>query len=208
MLIRVGAPPKSAFNQDRPISDLIRSQVEHLKHVEERLTPEQRSMLPGDEIRTEAEAAKYIAAMTAVLQSGARAEQIAEVTPKVESIRTPRKKAGTNHAGKAPAGGRRLALAASASASTKKQGSGSKKKAASGTKKKVASGAKKKAANGSKKKAASARGSAAQKRPASGPKKAAKKTKSPASRMEKRTGGRATKKTGKKAETSGSRKKR
>jgi hypothetical protein len=127
MIIRVGAPPKSAFNQDRPISDLIRSQVEHLKHVEERLTPEQRSTIPSGEIKTEAEAAKYIAAITAVLQSGARVEQLSEVTPKVESIRKPLRKAPKKQLKKAPAAGHKLALAASAGGSKKKSASRPKK---------------------------------------------------------------------------------
>lgn len=151
MIIRVGAPPKSAFNQDRPISDLIRSQVEHLKHVEERLTPEQRSTIPTGEIKTEAEAARYIAAMTAVLQSGARIEQTAEVAPKVESIRKPLKKAAKKQVKKAPAAGRKLALAASGSGSRKKPAKQAKKatkqtkKAASRTERKMSGRAAKKA---------------------------------------------------------------
>ncbi len=32
--IHVPGPPKEAFNKNRPISDLIRAQVNHLKHVE------------------------------------------------------------------------------------------------------------------------------------------------------------------------------
>lgn len=151
MIIRVGAPPKSAFNQDRPISDLIRSQVEHLKHVEERLTPEQRSTIPAGEIKTEAEAARYIAAMTAILQSGARVEQVAEVTPKLESIRKPLRKAGKKQLKKAPAAGRKLALAASASG--RKKSAGRPKKAAKKTKTAV-SQAKKKTSGRATKKAA------------------------------------------------------
>lgn len=119
MLIRVGAPPKTAFNQDRPISDLIRSQVEHLKHVEERLTAKQRRTIPTGAIKTEAEAARYIAAMTAVLQSAARAEEAAEVSPKVKSIQSPSKKAAQKHSKKLPAAGRELALAASADGNKK-----------------------------------------------------------------------------------------
>lgn len=137
MIIRVGAPPKSTFNQDRPISDLIRSQVEHLKHVEERLTPEQRSTIPSGEIKTEAEAAKYIAAMTGILQSGARIEQVAEVTPKVESIRKPLKKSPKTQSKKAPAAGHKLALAASASNTSKKKPASRPKKAAKKTTKAV-----------------------------------------------------------------------
>lgn len=150
MLIRVGAPPKTAFNQDRPISDLIRSQVEHLKHVEERLTAEQRRTIPTGEIKTEAEAARYIAAMTAVLQSGARAEEVNQTSPKVENIRKPLKKAPKRSGTKAPAPSRKLALAASATGSKKKSAKSSKKttkeakKAVSRTQKKTSGRATKK----------------------------------------------------------------
>jgi hypothetical protein len=133
MLIRVGAPPKTAFNQNRPISDLIRSQVEHLKHVEERLTPEERRALPAEEIKTEAQAARYIAAMTTVLQSGAWAEAAVEIAPKVESIRRPSKKAVKKHSKQPPAAGSKLALAASSSID-KKTAKKSKKIAARATK--------------------------------------------------------------------------
>jgi hypothetical protein len=66
--IRVPRPPAEAFNKDRRISDLIRAQVNHFKHVEHKLPPEQRRTIPQHGITTEAEAAKYIAAMTEVLR--------------------------------------------------------------------------------------------------------------------------------------------
>lgn len=118
MLIRVAAPPKTAFNQNRPISDLIKSQVEHLKHLEERLPAEQRSLLPEGAIVTEADAARYIAAMTAVLKGDTAAVQT-PATPKVQSIRTPVKKA-TKKSAKAAGAGRKLAIAASTSPGKKK----------------------------------------------------------------------------------------
>jgi len=67
--IRVPRPPKEAFNKDRPVSDLIRSQVEHFRHVENKLSPEQRNALPQGYIRTEHEAAQYVSAMTQLLLS-------------------------------------------------------------------------------------------------------------------------------------------
>jgi hypothetical protein len=119
MLIRVAAPPKTAFNQNRPISDLIKSQVEHLKHLEERLPAEQRSTIPAGAIITEADAARYIAAMTAVLK-GETAVAQTPATPKVRSIRTPVKKATKKSAKKTAGAGNKLAIAASASSGKKK----------------------------------------------------------------------------------------
>lgn len=67
MEIRVPRPPKESFNKQRPVSDLIGKQVEHFRHVESRLSAAQRAGLPQGHIRTEQEAAQYIAAMTQIL---------------------------------------------------------------------------------------------------------------------------------------------
>jgi hypothetical protein len=67
--IHVPGPPKQAFNKNRPISDLIRAQVNHLKHVEASLSAEQRSGIPQHAITTEADAAQYIASMTNLFQA-------------------------------------------------------------------------------------------------------------------------------------------
>lgn len=67
--IHVLRPPKEAFNKNRPVSDLIRKQVEHFRHVEAKFSDAQRALLPQGHIRTEHEAAQYIAAMTQLLLS-------------------------------------------------------------------------------------------------------------------------------------------
>lgn len=67
MEIRVPRPPKESFNKQRPVSDLIRKQVEHFRHVESKLSAAQRVGLPQGHVRTEQEAAQYIAAMTDIL---------------------------------------------------------------------------------------------------------------------------------------------
>lgn len=67
MEIRVPRPPKESFNKQRPVSDLIRKQVEHFRHVESKLTAAQRAGLPQGHVRTEQDAAQYIAAMTEIL---------------------------------------------------------------------------------------------------------------------------------------------
>jgi hypothetical protein len=71
--IHVPRPPAEAFNKSRPVSDLIRAQVNHFKHVEQRLSAEQRGAIPQRGVTTEAEAAQYIAAMTAALLGKAAA---------------------------------------------------------------------------------------------------------------------------------------
>jgi hypothetical protein len=70
--ILVAKPPKEAFNKFRPLSDLIRSQINHLKHLEEKLPAAVRATLPQHAIVTEDDAARYIAPMTAYLRSQTR----------------------------------------------------------------------------------------------------------------------------------------
>jgi hypothetical protein len=67
-VIQVPATPKEAFNKHRRISDLIKAQVAHLKHVEEKLPSTQRPALPSHAIVTENDAAQYIAAMTSFIR--------------------------------------------------------------------------------------------------------------------------------------------
>ena len=68
--IVVPETPKSAFNKNRRVSDLIRKQVEHFKHLEGKLPPEIRASLPQHAIVSEDDAARYIAAMTRFFLSG------------------------------------------------------------------------------------------------------------------------------------------
>lgn len=65
--IVVPGPPPSAFNKHRGASDLIRKQVEHFKHLEAKLSPEERAKLPQHAIVTEDDAARYIAPFTRYL---------------------------------------------------------------------------------------------------------------------------------------------
>jgi len=102
-VIHVPPPSKEAFHKGRPMSDLIKAQVKHFKHVEAKLSPEQLQSIPQHRITTENEAAIYITAMTRLLRSGVG--QAAK--PKTVSI-TSKKPAPAR-----PAKG--LAIAASAS---------------------------------------------------------------------------------------------
>jgi len=101
-VIRVPGPSKEAFHKGRPMSDLIKAQVKHFKHVEEKLSPEQREKIPQHRITTENEAAIYITAMTRLLRAG-----VSEKPAKPKLVPIPAKKS----APRTPAKG--LAIAAS-----------------------------------------------------------------------------------------------
>lgn len=122
--IRVPAPPKQAFNKHRRMSDLIRKQVHHFKHLEQKLPDEVREQIPQHHVVTENDAAQYIAAMTKLLLSG-------------EMKTTQAPPAGTARKGAANSETRGLSLVAAAeTGSTRRSRSaGSAKKSAANSKK-------------------------------------------------------------------------
>ncbi|HME32124.1 MAG TPA: hypothetical protein VKG65_05170 [Terriglobales bacterium] len=68
-VVRVPKPTTSP-KHDRPISDLIRKQVEHFHHVEKKmLAPDQQAGKTVENIQTEGEAAEYIREVTAKLHA-------------------------------------------------------------------------------------------------------------------------------------------
>jgi hypothetical protein len=85
--ILIPSVPREAFNKHRRISDLIRKQVEHFKHVEARLPRDVQAKLPQHQINTEDEAARYISAMTTYLLSRPRpkpaAKKVVAIKPAV-----------------------------------------------------------------------------------------------------------------------------
>jgi hypothetical protein len=66
--IAVPAPPKSAFNKNRPISDLLKGQLKHFYHIEASLPAELQSGMTARDYATEDGAAKYIAHLTNALK--------------------------------------------------------------------------------------------------------------------------------------------
>jgi len=94
-VIPIPPTPKEAFHKGRPISDLIKAQVAHFKHVEAKLSPEQRDSIPQHRITTENEAALYITAMTRLLRSGVSEKsakpKLVPMTAKRSPARTPAK---------------------------------------------------------------------------------------------------------------------
>jgi hypothetical protein len=90
--ILVPGPPKEAFDKNRRMSDLIRKQIEHFKHLEEKLPPDVRATLPQHRIVTEDDAARYIAPMTRLLRTRAKAALAAKAPIPMPPLARPRQK--------------------------------------------------------------------------------------------------------------------
>ena len=77
--IIVPAPPKSAFNKYRPVSDLLHGQLKHFHHIELTLPPALRSNVSPRDYATEEGAARYIAHLTNALQTMGQAAPAAPI---------------------------------------------------------------------------------------------------------------------------------
>jgi hypothetical protein len=66
-VIKVPRPPKSAFDKNRPVSALLKNQMEHMQTAEFRLPARQQTNIYVNKIKTEGEAAEYIRQVTARL---------------------------------------------------------------------------------------------------------------------------------------------
>jgi hypothetical protein len=66
-MIHVPQPPRNSLNLNRPVSALIRSQVEHMHIAEKRLPLRYRTDIYVNAIKTEGEAARYISQVTAAI---------------------------------------------------------------------------------------------------------------------------------------------
>jgi hypothetical protein len=75
-VIHVPRPPKNAFDPNRPVSALLKSQIEYLHDAERRLPLRYRSEIYINAIKTEGEAAKYIREVTEAIHD-AHAEAMA-----------------------------------------------------------------------------------------------------------------------------------
>jgi hypothetical protein len=69
--IVVPAPPKSAFNKNRRVSDLLLGQLNHFQHVEKKNGITIAPAIARD-IHTEAGAARYITQMTRAIRGSAK----------------------------------------------------------------------------------------------------------------------------------------
>jgi len=63
-VIKVPKPPRSVYDPSRPISALLKMQMEHLHDAEKRLPTRYHSEIYINAIKTEGEAAKYIQLVT------------------------------------------------------------------------------------------------------------------------------------------------
>jgi hypothetical protein len=59
-IIRILRAPKSAFDKDREVSTLLKSQVAHMVEAEQRLPASKRTGVKAESITTEHEAAEYV----------------------------------------------------------------------------------------------------------------------------------------------------
>ena len=66
-IIPVPQPPPGVGNPDRPISDLLREHMQHIREVEMTLPPDQQTGIDINQIRTMGEAGEYIERVTAIL---------------------------------------------------------------------------------------------------------------------------------------------
>lgn len=68
-LIRVPVVPDEARNPSRPVSALLKMQMEHLYQAEQRLPSKYRTDIYVNAIKTEGEAARYIRAATEAIHA-------------------------------------------------------------------------------------------------------------------------------------------
>ena len=66
-VVHVPRPSPNSLNKDRPLSSLLKNQVEHFQRLENEHPAFERTAAPVSPIRTEGEAAQYIKKMTAKL---------------------------------------------------------------------------------------------------------------------------------------------
>jgi len=75
-VIKVPKAPQSAYDPNRPLSTLLKMQIEHSHEAEKRLPTRYRSEIYVNAIKTEGEAANYIRAVTeAIHEAHADAER-------------------------------------------------------------------------------------------------------------------------------------
>src|ERR1017187_8387695 len=120
--IQVPAPPRSAYNPNRRVSDLIVGQLSHFQHLEQKHGNLGIDPALSRDIHTEAGAARYITAITRALRGQTSAPAKLAVLP---AAKTAKKRATSSP---------RLAIAASAAPPARKAVKKAAKAAAKGKK--------------------------------------------------------------------------
>ena len=67
-IVKVIGAPRASFNKHRRISDLVRTQVQHFKHLAHTMGPEAHEEIPHHAVMTEHDAAVFIHAMTGLVR--------------------------------------------------------------------------------------------------------------------------------------------
>jgi hypothetical protein len=99
---------KAAYNHDRPISGLIRTQLLHLHVVEQHLQPKDRTNININDLHTERQASEYIQKVTALLhRRGKPGKRKASSKKKGTSGKRAGKKSGKKAAKTKPSAKRR-----------------------------------------------------------------------------------------------------
>jgi hypothetical protein len=75
-VVRVPKPPASAFNLERPVSSLLKTQIVHLQEAEFRLPVKDQTNIYINRIKTEGEAADYIRKVTEQLHPEAASKVV------------------------------------------------------------------------------------------------------------------------------------
>ena len=82
-IIKVPKPPQSAMDKDRPVSSLLRTQLEHIQEAEFRLPAQQQTNIYINAIKTEGAAAEYIRQVTAAVHE-AHGQRVARAKPRLK----------------------------------------------------------------------------------------------------------------------------
>ncbi len=85
-LIHVPKPPKNAYDPDRPMGSLLKSQIDHLREAESRLPLRYRSEVYVKAVRTEGEAAQYIREVTEAIHEAHEEAQRRRGAPKRKHV--------------------------------------------------------------------------------------------------------------------------
>jgi hypothetical protein len=86
VLIHVPKPPKNAFDPDRPMGSLLKSQIDHLREAESKLPLRYRSEVYVKAVRTEGEAAQYIREVTEAIHEAHEEAQRRRRAPKRKRV--------------------------------------------------------------------------------------------------------------------------
>lgn len=87
-VIHVPRPPKSAMDPSRPVSGLLKAQIQHLLDAERNLPVRYRTDIYTNAIQTEGEAAEYIRQVTEAIHGAHQAQATKRRRPVVKRKRT------------------------------------------------------------------------------------------------------------------------